>query len=114
MDLIIQRGGSLGNEVIFINLIREMNAIKSMLEEIDHRSATEFNITFGERAFELDVHFLEKYRQVDFSIVATGDGVSEPGEFEEEKSLRKRKIFLEQAIALKRGGVSGCSSPYSH
>ena len=105
VDLKIQRGGSLGNEVIFINLIREMNAIEILLEEIDHRSATEFNITFGERAFELDVHFLEKYGQVDFGVVATGDGIVEPGELEEEKSLRKRKILLEQTIALKSGGT---------
>ena len=79
-----------------------MDPIGTLVEQVDGRRAEQRQIRAIDDAFERRVAAAQENHQLDLVRVHPFERPREPGQLEKAKALRKRKILLQQPVALKR------------
>jgi hypothetical protein len=88
---------------MFRRLGREMNTIGALLgEQINRRSAEQVKMGWANGANKLRIAAIEQENAIELIARTPPDGWEKLCQFDKQETLRKSKILLQQAIAVKR------------
>ncbi len=102
VDLEIERPGPVRHDVILVRAVADVDAIGALVEQIDGRRAEQRQVRAIDDALERRLAAAEQNHELDLVRIDPLERPREPGQLEEAKALRERKILLQQPVALKR------------
>ncbi|MNP30146.1 hypothetical protein D3C76_1232070 [compost metagenome] len=100
MHFEIHRPGTVGDHVVFVDPIRQVNAIQALGKQVDGRGAERQELRSADAAFQARIVTVEQHDQLQFLTVATLDRAAQLGEVDKQETVGQGEVFLQQAIAL--------------
>ncbi|KPW78793.1 Marine sediment meta DNA [Pseudomonas syringae pv. coriandricola] len=101
MNLEIHRSRTVGNRMVLMDAIGQVNAVKTAWEKIDGGRAKRHELLGADAAFQALLETVEQHDQFQLLPGAALHGTGQLAEIDKQKALRQGKIFLQQAVALK-------------
>ena len=97
----IGRAIAIGHDVKFVKGIGKRNAIQDLRKQIYGRGAKQLEAGAINSAFERGFLLLERDGQIELIALVSLRGISQSGQLEKQVTLRQRKVFAKEPIALK-------------
>lgn len=104
MNLEIQRPGAVGDHLVLMHSLAQVNAIGAAWKQVHRRGAEGHELGRRHRAFQGAVEAIEQHHQLQFLAAAALHTGAQPGEVDEQEAVGQGEILLQQAIPLEGPG----------
>ena len=100
MDLEIHRPRAVGDGVVLVHLVTQVDTIQAPREQVDRRGTEWQELTGADLVLQVAVDAVEQHDQFQLFTAALAHGTAQTREIDEQETLRQGEVFLQQAIAL--------------
>ncbi len=102
VNLEIHRPRTVGDHVVFIDPVGQMDAVHALGEQVDGGRAERQELRRADTAFQARFVAVEQHDQFQLLAVTPFDRTAQLGELNEQEAMGQGEVLLQQAIALER------------
>jgi hypothetical protein len=99
-DLVVHRPRAIGNHVVFVLALAEVDAIRALGKEVDGGRAEKLELRWAHGLFQAGVLGIEDDDDFQIGRGAAANGSLESGQVGEEEAAGEGEVFLQQPVAL--------------